>query len=57
MVCLRAKKAIAKEDICYLVEGYTDVIQMFQLGIENIVSSSGTALTPEQIRLSQTTNS
>jgi len=46
-----AKKAIAKEDICYLVEGYTDVIQMFQLGIENIVSSSGTALTPEQIRL------
>ena len=46
-----AKKAIAKEDICYLVEGYTDVIQMFQQGIENVVSSSGTALTPEQIRL------
>ncbi|MGO4913174.1 DNA primase [Leeuwenhoekiella sp. W20_SRS_FM14] len=46
-----AKQAIAKEDTCYLVEGYTDVIQMHQLGIENVVSSSGTALTPEQIRL------
>ena len=46
-----AKKMIAKEDNCYLVEGYTDVIQMFQAGIENVVSSSGTALTPEQIRL------
>jgi DNA primase len=46
-----AKQAIAKEDNCYLVEGYTDVIQMFQSGIENVVSSSGTALTPEQIRL------
>ncbi|MFD2587691.1 DNA primase [Croceitalea marina] len=46
-----AKKAIAKEDRCYLVEGYTDVIQMHQRGIENVVSSSGTALTPEQIRL------
>ena len=46
-----AKQAIAKEDVCYLVEGYTDVIQMNQLGIENVVSSSGTALTPEQIRL------
>ena len=46
-----AKQAIAKEDNCYLVEGYTDVIQMHQLGIENVVSSSGTALTPEQIRL------
>ena len=46
-----AKKAIAKEDLCYLVEGYTDVIQMYQNGIENVVSSSGTALTPEQIRL------
>ena len=42
---------IAKEDNCYLVEGYTDVIQMYQRGIENVVSSSGTALTPEQIRL------
>lgn len=46
-----AKQAIAKENNCYLVEGYTDVIQMHQSGIENVVSSSGTALTPEQIRL------
>ncbi|MCW5520056.1 DNA primase [Aureitalea sp. L0-47] len=47
----KAKQAIAKEDNCYLVEGYTDVIQFHQTGIENVVSSSGTALTPEQIRL------
>lgn len=46
-----AKQAIAKEDNCYLVEGYTDVIQFHQSGIGNVVSSSGTALTPEQIRL------
>ena len=46
-----AKKAIAKEDNCYLVEGYTDVIQFYQKGIENVVASSGTALTPEQVRL------
>jgi DNA primase len=46
-----AKQAIAKEDTCYLVEGYTDVIQFHQRGIHNVVSSSGTALTPEQIRL------
>ena len=46
-----AKKEIVKEDICYLVEGYTDVIQMYQKGIHNVVSSSGTALTHEQIRL------
>ena len=46
-----AKQSIAKEDNCYLVEGYTDVIQLYQRGIENVVSSSGTALTPEQIRL------
>ncbi|HSJ12697.1 MAG TPA: toprim domain-containing protein, partial [Gillisia sp.] len=46
-----AKQAIAKEDNCYLVEGYTDVIQMHQSGIENVVSSSGTSLTTEQIRL------
>ena len=45
------KKSIAKEDCCYIVEGYTDVIQMHQAGITNVVSSSGTALTPEQIRL------
>lgn len=46
-----AKQAIAKQDRCYLVEGYTDVIQMHQAGIENVVASSGTALTPDQIRL------
>lgn len=46
-----AKQAIAKQDNCFLVEGYTDVIQMHQAGIENVVSSSGTALTPDQIRL------
>ena len=46
-----AKQAIAKEDNCYLVEGYTDVIQLNQSGIENVVSSSGTSLTTEQIRL------
>ena len=47
----QAKQSIAKEDNCYLVEGYTDVIQFHQTGIKNVVSSSGTALTPEQIRL------
>lgn len=47
----QAKQAIAKEDNCYLVEGYTDVIQFHQSGIENVVASSGTALTPDQIRL------
>ncbi len=46
-----AKQTIAKEDNCYLVEGYTDVIQFHQTGIQNVVSSSGTALTSEQIRL------
>jgi DNA primase len=46
-----AKQAIAKEDNCFLVEGYTDVIQFYQRGIHNVVASSGTALTPEQIRL------
>jgi DNA primase len=46
-----AKQSIAKEDNCYLVEGYTDVISFHQAGIENVVSSSGTALTSEQIRL------
>ncbi|HRG17927.1 MAG TPA: DNA primase [Flavobacterium lutivivi] len=46
-----AKQAIAKNNNCYLVEGYTDVIQMHQSGIENVVASSGTALTPDQIRL------
>jgi len=46
-----AKQSIAKEDNCYLVEGYTDVIQFHQRGITNVVASSGTALTPDQIRL------
>lgn len=46
-----AKQSIAKEDNCYLVEGYTDVIQFHQTGIKNVVASSGTALTSEQIRL------
>jgi DNA primase len=46
-----AKQAIAKQNNCYLVEGYTDVIQLHQAGIENVVASSGTALTPDQIRL------
>ena len=47
----QAKQAIAKQNNCYLVEGYTDVIQFHQAGIENVVASSGTALTPDQIRL------
>lgn len=46
-----AKKAIRQEDECLLVEGYTDVISLHQAGIENVVASSGTALTPDQIRL------
>jgi len=47
----KGKQYIAREDNCFLVEGYTDVIQLHQRGIKNVVSSSGTALTPEQIRL------
>ena len=46
-----SKQSIAKNDVCYLVEGYTDVIQMHQSGITNVVSSSGTALTVDQIRM------
>lgn len=46
-----AKKDIVKLDRCFLVEGYTDVLAMHQAGIENVVASSGTALTPSQIRL------
>ncbi|MDR2562529.1 MAG: DNA primase [Prevotellaceae bacterium] len=46
-----AKQAISKTDKCYLVEGYTDVISMYQAGIENVVASSGTSLTEEQIKL------
>lgn len=46
-----AKQSIVKQDRCFLVEGYTDVISMHQSGIENVVASSGTSLTPGQIRL------
>ncbi len=46
----QAKRAIVKEDKCFLVEGYTDVISMHQAGIENVVASSGTSLTEGQIR-------
>ncbi|MFM9056194.1 MAG: DNA primase [Bacteroidota bacterium] len=46
-----AKKAIIATDACYLVEGYTDVVSLHQAGVENVVASSGTALTVEQIRL------
>ena len=47
----QSKKEIAKQDNCFLVEGYTDVISFYQSGIENVVASSGTALTSDQIRL------
>ena len=47
----QAKQAISKANKCYLVEGYTDVISMHQSGVENVVASSGTALTVQQIRL------
>lgn len=46
-----AKHAIAANDVCFLVEGYTDVISLHQAGIQNVVSSSGTSLTTDQIRL------
>lgn len=47
----QGKNSIRKEDNCYLVEGYTDVISMHQAGIENVVASSGTALTEDQVKL------
>ncbi len=47
----QAKQSIVKKEKCYLVEGYTDVMGLHQAGIENVVSSSGTALTPDQVRL------
>lgn len=47
----QARQAIRKQDLCYLVEGYTDVMAMHQQGVENVVASSGTALTADQIRL------
>jgi DNA primase len=46
-----AKNDIRKEDVCFLVEGYTDVISLYQAGIKNVVASSGTALTKEQVQL------
>tara|TARA_B110000091_G_scaffold64073_1_gene70468 strand:- start:2963 stop:4867 length:1905 start_codon:yes stop_codon:yes gene_type:complete len=46
-----SKSAIGREDNCYIVEGYTDVVSMHQAGIENVVSASGTALSSEQINL------
>ncbi|MBV6646707.1 MAG: DNA primase [Cyclobacteriaceae bacterium] len=47
----QAKQAIRQADNCFLVEGYTDVISMHQVGVQNVVSSSGTALTEEQVKL------
>jgi DNA primase len=47
----QAKGALVKEDKCFMVEGYTDVLSLHQLGIENVVASSGTSLTVDQIRL------
>ncbi|MBK9764405.1 MAG: toprim domain-containing protein [Flavobacteriales bacterium] len=47
----QAKKVIASTELCYLVEGYTDVISLHQAGITNVVASSGTSLTEEQVRL------
>ncbi|HUX94998.1 MAG TPA: DNA primase [Bacteroidales bacterium] len=47
----QARKAISQDDRCYLVEGYTDVISLHEAGIENVVASSGTSLTQEQVKL------
>jgi DNA primase len=47
----QARKAISRDDKCYLVEGYTDVMSLHEAGIENVVASSGTSLTREQVRL------
>jgi DNA primase len=47
----QARKTITQEDRCYLVEGYTDVLSLHEAGIENVVASSGTSLTQEQVRL------
>lgn len=46
-----AKSPMASHDNCYLVEGYTDVISLYQAGIQNVIAASGTALTPEQVKL------
>ncbi len=47
----QAKRSIIREERCFMVEGYTDVLSLHQAGIENVVASSGTALTPDQVRL------
>ncbi|WP_286747277.1 DNA primase [Roseivirga sp. UBA1976] len=47
----QSRQAIRNEDLCYLVEGYTDVISMHQAGVQNVVASSGTSLTKEQVQL------
>ncbi|NJO02737.1 MAG: DNA primase [Bacteroidia bacterium] len=47
----QAKRSIREQDLCYLAEGYTDVLSLHQAGLENVVASSGTSLTKEQIRL------
>jgi DNA primase len=47
----QAKNAIRQKDLCYLTEGYADVVSLYQAGIENVVASSGTSLTEEQIKL------
>jgi len=47
----QAKAEIRKQDVCYLVEGYTDVLSLYQAGISNVVASSGTALTKDQVKL------
>ena len=47
----QARKSITEKDRCYLVEGYTDVMSLHETGIENVVASSGTSLTQEQVRL------
>src|SRR5690606_39533997 len=47
----QSRRSIAKEDECFLVEGYTDVISLHQGGVENVLASSGTSLTEDQLRL------
>ena len=47
----QARKSISQEDRCYLVEGYTDVMSLHEANVENVVASSGTSLTQEQVRL------
>ena len=51
MVSTRHERSITQEDRCYLVEGYTDVMSLHEANVENVVASSGTSLTQEQVRL------